>query len=346
MYSNKPVLRRIFFVLIIAIGIGATFGVYFYLSGSTQDLRFILTSILYSVNIGTFMMLIIYNRIFFLRFVEQQYIQLMGVIILLALAALAGTELTRFISASFIFQKEYFPFEEVNLYFLNIIIVLVTGLPIYEREVWKTKTLTRLEKQEYELLKLEQLKTLSDLETLRAKINPHFLYNIHNTIASLIRINPVQAEKMILALSRFFRFTLAKTSSTYHSIRDEMEIVKTYLELQQIRFGSRLQVVYEVDENLLQNKIPSFLLQPLIENAFKHSFDKTASTLELKLAIYRKNNIILLEVQDNGPPFPEEINYGYGFQSILNKLNILSRDNFKFSFQNKPIKQVQIELMY
>lgn len=342
--KNRSIIHKIFLVIVISTLIGTTFGLYFFLSGISKDFRTIVTSILYSVIIGTLMMLIIYHRVQITGFIELQYLRFMVVVVLLGFVAIVGTELTRIIQSQFLFRKEYIPFGGSSLYFLNIIIVLITGIPIYEREEWKSRTLERLEKKEFELLKMEQLKTLSDLETLRAKIQPHFLYNVHNTIANLIRTNPDQAEKMIISLSRFFRFALGKENKSFHSIGEEMEIIETYLELQKIRFDYRLKTNFEIDPHLIKENIPSFLLQPLVENIFKHSFDETSQLFKISVRIFRKDTSLFMQVEDNGPPFPEEVCYGYGWQSIINKLNLLYLKRYNFSAQNRPFKQVQIIL--
>lgn len=329
--------------MIIALLIGALFGIYFFLSGATRSYRAILISMLYSLNIGSLMMLVIYKRNSFLIYISRRYLRILVIIVLLAFAAVAGTEITSVISSLVIFQTEYLPFKNSNLYFLNILIVLVTGLPIYEREEWKNKTISRLERQEFELLKLEQLRTASELEMLRAKINPHFLFNVHNSIANLIRTNPIMAEETLLLLSRFFRFTLGKKSSTWHPLSEELEIIHTYLDLQKVRFGDALEVQIDIEKDLQECNIPSFLLQPIVENIFKHSAELSSNKLKICITASKQGEFLTVEIYDSGVPFPENISYGFGFQSVIDKLNLLCPDQYHLKFYNEPYKKVEIK---
>lgn len=196
-------------------------------------------------------------------------------IVILIAAALAGSEITLLEQAAVTGSKFRF-LSGGGMYILNIIIVLVTGLPIYVSEEWKEIMNVKVLSQQYQLLQLEQQHTVFELELLRAKVNPHFLYNVHNSIAGLITKDPGKAEKMVLLLSRFFRLTLNKSSATFHSVADEIEIIRTYLELQHIRYGNQLHYHINANKALLHLQMPSFLLQPLVENAVKHGIERSA----------------------------------------------------------------------
>jgi two-component system LytT family sensor kinase len=329
-------------VFIIAILIGLLFGLYFYFfQGSPR--RQIVSSVLFSVNIGCLMMVFIYKRRFFLQRITRPLVGILLMMIGLVIVAIIGTELTLYLN-SILFTRHYKPLSGGSVYFLNIAIVLVTGLPTYFNEELKDRIGDQVLKQQYELLQLNQLKILSDLETLRAKINPHFLYNVHNTIVGLIKDDPEKAETLTILLSKFFRFTLDKDSSTYHTVKDELEIVKTYLEMQKIRYSEKLDCVYEVDADTLNQRIPSFIIQPLVENAVKHGIEQSVKQGYIGLKIFQDKESITIRVKDSGPGFPESFNPGVGQKLIINKLNLLCKDRYGFIFQNSPEKYVEVKL--
>jgi two-component system LytT family sensor kinase len=194
------------------------------------------------------------------------------------------------------------------------------------------------------MLKLEQQNTMFELELLRSKINPHFLYNVHNSIAGLISKDPVKAEAMILLLSKFFRFTLNKESATFHSIADEIDIIRTYLDLQLIRYGDRLNYTINVDQSMLALQLPSYILQPLVENSIKHGIEKITEKGVIAIEITVANDQLIIRVIDNGPAFPNLPGTGNGLQIINNKLRLLYQERFTIEFQNFPKKYVELIL--
>ena len=198
--------------------------------------------------------------------------------------------------------------------------------------------------QQYQVLKLEQQNTLFELELLRAKINPHFLYNVHNSIVGLISKDPAKAETMVLLLSKFFRFTLTKDSATFHSISEELEIVKTYLDLQRIRYEDRLQYEVTFDSVPSNLQIPSYILQPLVENSIKHGIEKISHPGLIQIDISMNKEHVVIRVFDNGPAFSKLAGSGVGLQIVNNKLQLLYKGKFEIEFINVPKKYVQLIL--
>jgi LytS/YehU family sensor histidine kinase len=198
--------------------------------------------------------------------------------------------------------------------------------------------------QQYRVLQLEQQQTVVELELLRAKINPHFLYNVHNTIAGLISKDPSKAEELVLLLSKFFRFTLNKNSATFHSITDELDIIKTYLHMQQIRFENRMIYTINADPEVLNLQIPSFILQPIIENAVKHGIEPSAENGCVEVNIRLDEGNISITIADSGPKFPEKPGTGQGLQMVMSKLKLLYADDFKMELNNIPQKYVHLTI--
>jgi two-component system, LytTR family, sensor kinase len=204
----------------------------------------------------------------------------------------------------------------------------------------------KISDQEYQLLNLEKLKTRAELDALQARINPHFLYNSLNSIASLVHVDPDKAEEMTLLLSKLFRYTTGrKTNDYFDTIENELEMVRTYLQVEKVRFGDRLLFTTEVtDEALKELQVPKFILQPIVENAIKHGIAKVAEQGKIIVKIYEQDGFLHLCVHDNGPLFPETMGAGYGIRSIQDKLKLLYGDDAKLELINVPLKSVNIAI--
>jgi two-component system, LytTR family, sensor kinase len=209
------------------------------------------------------------------------------------------------------------------------------------------RQLTRkISEQEYELLALEKLKTRAELNALQARINPHFLYNSLNSIASLVHEDPDKAEQMTILLSRLFRYTTGRSNDDYFdTVANELEMVRTYLQVEQVRFGDRLQFEVQVDgAELPQLTIPKFLLQPIVENAVKHGISKLADRGCIRIRIYEEEEWLHLCVYDNGPAFRESLSAGYGIRSIQEKLRLLYQEDASVDLRNVPAKHVCVRV--
>lgn len=203
----------------------------------------------------------------------------------------------------------------------------------------------KMSEQDVQLLNLEKLKTRAELDALQAKINPHFLYNALNSIASLVHENPEQAEEMTLLLSKLFRYSTGREGELFATLADELEMVRTYLQVEQVRFSNRLAFSVDVaDPALNALKLPQFLLQPIVENAIKHGIAKRADAGRIDVRIYEKAGELHLCVHDNGPAFPDDMGGGYGLRSIQDKLRLLYGDDARVELQNWPVKQVLLSV--
>ncbi len=208
-----------------------------------------------------------------------------------------------------------------------------------------TRKLTRkISEQEYQLLNLEKLKSKAQLDALEARINPHFLYNSLNSIAGLIHENPEKAEDMTIQLSKLFRYTTGRTDENFHNIADELEIIKSYLAIEQVRFGSRLHYKILCEDEALTQKIPRFLLQPLVENAIKHGISKITHDGKIEIKITKISDHLSIKIHDNGPAFDELLGGGFGLRSIKEKLKIVYGEKATFDIENQPEKAVMITL--
>jgi two-component system LytT family sensor kinase len=329
--------------LLASLLIGFSFGTYLYFWYDPHWQR-IATSVLSALIIGTLMMTCIDQRRYFIWITPIQSLKVLILMVLLCVAALIGTELTRWLQVMLRPPAQFEWLKGGDIYVLNILIVLVTGIPIYVSEEAKESLNTQLLTQQYRLLRLEKQQADADLELLRAKINPHFLYNVHNTIAGLITTDPIKAEQMILLLSKFFRSTLTKNSTGFHPIHEELDLVKTYLQLQKIRYEDRLKYELDISPELEFYQIPSFILQPLIENAVKHGIEKSTLAGLITVKINIEDQQLVLVVGDSGPDFAEVPGTGHGLSIIMNKLKLLYGKSYSLELINKPKKHVRITI--
>lgn len=197
---------------------------------------------------------------------------------------------------------------------------------------------------ETKLSQLRELKTKAELNVLHSRINPHFLYNSLNSIAGLAHSNANKTEHMALSLSKLFRYSINKEKSDWTTFNEELEMVKIYLDVEKVRFDDRLIFAVEIDPELKEQKIPRFIIQPLVENAVKHGISKSVDGGEIKIKIAKDKKDTIIAVSDSGKAFPKDLTPGFGLQSIYDKLEILYKNKFEMSFTNSPLKQVTLKL--
>jgi LytS/YehU family sensor histidine kinase len=182
------------------------------------------------------------------------------------------------------------------------------------------------EKREREL---EIHASRSELKALRAQINPHFLFNALNAIAGLIHKNPGRAEETVEQLSDVFRYTLKGSEKEWARLEDEIDFARSYLDIEQARFGDRLQTLIEIEDSLRNLEIPTMVIQTVVENAVKHGVARVRGAATISIRACRSGNRMLIEVEDNGPGFPNESaeaetdkhRTGHGLRSIRERLH-------------------------
>jgi two-component system LytT family sensor kinase len=148
--------------------------------------------------------------------------------------------------------------------------------------------------------RLNQQLVESELRALRAQINPHFLFNSLNTIASLITSDPEKAETITVRLAGIFRYVLLHADRPLSSLDEEMDFLRTYLDIEQIRFGERLLVEFDLESSIAHTAVPSLILQPLVENAIKHGVAPKVGRSRILVQSKRQGGSILLSVEDDG----------------------------------------------
>jgi two-component system LytT family sensor kinase len=148
--------------------------------------------------------------------------------------------------------------------------------------------------------RLQHSLTEAELRALRAQVNPHFLFNTLNTIVDLISSEPERAEAMTERLAEVFRYVLARQDRNLITISEEFGFLRTYLEIEQARFGDRLRVVLEVDPAITAHVIPSLILQPLVENAVKHGLAPKLEGGTIRVRAFCDAGFLQMTVEDDG----------------------------------------------
>lgn len=159
---------------------------------------------------------------------------------------------------------------------------------------------TKHKQQELFALELRELALQSELTALKAQLNPHFLYNVFNTINAAI---PTQAEKtrnMVAKLSDLFRYQLKASKEELVTLKEELDFVTKYLDLEKERFGERLQYHLEISDDTLQHTIPPILIQPLVENSIKHGISPLIDGGKITLSIRTTADQLTVSVTDTG----------------------------------------------
>jgi two-component system, LytTR family, sensor kinase len=185
----------------------------------------------------------------------------------------------------------------------------------------------RLAAQETEAARLNEQLSKARLDALRRQLEPHFLFNTLNAIAGLIReARDEDAVDMIAKLSDLLRRVLEGGDQQEVSLGEEMEFLQKYLEIQRTRFAERLVVTMDVPRQLLSARVPSLILQPMVENAIQHGIGKRVEGGQIRIAASRVDGVLSMSVYNSGPPLPadwEEARSGVGISNTRTRLQNL-----------------------
>lgn len=179
--------------------------------------------------------------------------------------------------------------------------------------------------------------TESNLRMLQAQIEPHFLFNTLANVLSLIRDEPLKAERMLEDFIGYLRGSLNRTRSGDLSLAEELELLRAYLDIHVIRMGERLRFTIDAAPQLLALRLPPLLLQPLVENAIKHGLEPKADGGELNVRVRQEATALLIEVNDTGLGLPATGTPGIGLENIRERLRALYRQDAELLIEpNQP----------
>lgn len=192
---------------------------------------------------------------------------------------------------------------------------------------------TKSQKQQMDTLRLESLVKELELQTIKAHINPHFIFNSLNSIRALVDENPQRARKAVTELSNILRSSMHAEKLETVPLEKELSIVKDYLALENMRFEDRLKVEYEIDEDTLNLPVPPMMLQTLVENAIKHGISRQINGGVVKVSSEIRGNYYELMVQNTGQLNGNANADGFGISSTTSRLSLMYGSRGKFDIR-------------
>ncbi|HEX7069476.1 MAG TPA: histidine kinase [Rhodothermales bacterium] len=248
----------------------------------------------------------------------------LSVAVVVAMAADIFTDFVRV----YLFPSElqrFFPFDPVRdirrLWFLNELIIYFALLSAgVARDYF-----LRLRARQEETSRLRTQLVEARLEALRAQLNPHFLFNTLHAVSSLVEHDPRGVRRMIARLSALLRYTLEESKTQEVPLRQELGFLRDYLEIQQIRFQGRLEVIEDVDPDVLDALLPGLIIQPLVENAIKHGVSKADRGGQIEIRARRVADRLEVSILDNGPGLLESPTNGRNGRQGLGLANTRER---------------------
>ena len=182
--------------------------------------------------------------------------------------------------------------------------------------------------EESRRMEAEALRVRSDLNALRSQLNPHFLFNTLHSVIALIGSDAKKAESALLSLSAMLRYALSSHADSQEdevSLQEELQFTEAYLALESLRLGKRLRIERDIAPGTLALELPSLTLQPLVENALKHSIAKRAEGGVLSIRAFEQRGDLVIEVSDDGEGVPTEhleSGAGLGLKTVRRRLDL------------------------
>jgi two-component system, LytTR family, sensor kinase len=182
---------------------------------------------------------------------------------------------------------------------------------------------------------LEARLAKTHLQLLRMQLQPHFLFNTLNTVAELVHSDPDTADQMITRLGRLLRLSLDHAGHQVVPLRQEIDFLRMYVEIEQVRFQDRLQIVWDVAPETLDAAVPTLLWHPVLENAIRHGVTPLAGRGRIVIASQRVGDDLVLEIRDNGRGLPEGqvLREGVGLRNIRERADQLYGSRARFSLE-------------
>src|SRR5688572_11933987 len=254
--------------------------------------------------------------------------------VVILLAAPIGLEIIRQ-TLGIRFGVEHIFHHETTATWLKALVVLATVLCVaVPIKIWNSARI------EHRLQEQEKLLMAARVEALASQINPHFLFNTLSSISSLIRSQPETARMLIVKLSGLLR-RLLRSQEHFVTLREELEAIDEYLDIESIRFGPRLHVEKSIDPASLEIVVPSMLLQPLVENSIKHGLSPKIGEGRITIKSVREKDHVIIDVIDNGvgvgSAHVERVQAGgIGLRNVNERLKVIYGANYQLQLDSVP----------
>jgi signal transduction histidine kinase len=178
----------------------------------------------------------------------------------------------------------------------------------------------------------------AELRSLRYQVNPHFLFNTLNSLSALVMTGKADsAERMIQTISRFYRHSLATEPTADVSLRDEFDLQKLYLDIEAVRFPTRLVTVFDLPADLEECRVPGMILQPLVENSVKYAVSPVSRPVTITVAAREEFDRLVITVGDDGPGVPQGTTHGFGIGLANVRDRLEARFGPDIGFSSAPV---------
>ncbi|WP_353266712.1 histidine kinase [Gemmatimonas sp.] len=254
---------------------------------------------------------------------------------------------------------------QVTSYAFALRVVLVNHLDIQVVLYWAVlgaaymvEFVRRYRERDRAATELEQKLARTQLEALRMQLNPHFLFNALNSVAELMEMDVKEAQRTLIRVSDLLRLSLRSAGQSLIPVWQEIELVELYLQIARVRYGAGLDADIDVDPNAVDLMIPSFLLQPLVENALKHGLAPGHADQSILVKLERVGNSLEILVEDNGKGLhgllttsgrflaavPSVDGLGIGLTNTRSRLAMLYGDRYAFRMSNLPTGGCRVDI--
>jgi two-component system LytT family sensor kinase len=235
------------------------------------------------------------------------------------------------------FKRVFFSQAEPDIQIYLVVAVLAYVVAYY----------TELRSQELHRAELENNLVHAELQVLRTQLQPHFLFNALHSVGALVNTDPRAAQRMICSLGDLLRMSLAGQDHPESTLKQELEFLELYLDVQRVRFQDQLVVQIKVDEDVLEAEVPYLLLQPLAENAIKHGVARRSGRCNVEIRALRNGDVVCVNVVNDCEASRREGEYerlGIGLDNIRSRLRILYGVKGRLTVQTLSTGRFQVEV--
>jgi two-component system, LytTR family, sensor kinase len=199
-------------------------------------------------------------------------------------------------------------------------------------------------------IKEESFKTQlaqAELANLKMRFQPHFIFNALHSISATAYKNPEIADSMITKLSELLRHSINSAGNNLATVEEEFQLAKKYIELQKLRFGERINYSEDIDKKSLKEKMPLFVLQPLLENCIKHAVELTDVKIDIYSDIRLSDERLEINISNTSPTLQKEADksLGEGLQNLRERLHYIYNGNYEFKIKELPGKEFSVSIL-
>ena len=216
------------------------------------------------------------------------------------------------------YEHESWPF---IFFYESIKLVLFAGL--WLGIIFGLTSFARWREEREQLLTLQKHLAESQLAQLKAQLQPHFLFNALNTISSLMQVDVERADRLLTRLADLLRASLTASTRDMTSLREELKLLELYAQIMQERFAGRVALTWNVADDVLDAQVPTLLLQPLLENAFKHGVERSREVVKIQVTAEKQRDELHLTIANNESTLSTTPSTGIGLRNCRERLQLI-----------------------